>query len=81
MSCPLTFGELVLSLDFNKLESGGDARLLRLDPASKDPAGKGSVMDPHSLMGKSCVSQGILVITSSEMLNSVLNILHRGRLC
>lgn len=37
MSCPLTFGEFVLSLDFNKMESGGDARLLHLDPASRVP--------------------------------------------
>lgn len=41
-------------------------------------AGKGSAMDPHSLMGKSCMGQGILVITSSEMLNVVLNIFHSG---
>lgn len=44
-------------------------------------AGKGSAMDPHSLMGESCVGHGILVITSSEMLNAALNILHSGRLC
>lgn len=48
---------------------------LRFSAARKDPA-----MDPHSLMGKSCVSQGILVIPYFEILNAVLNVVHPGRL-
>lgn len=49
-----------------------------IPPLGYPTAGKGSAMDPHSLMGKSCMGQGILVITSSEMLNVVLNIFHSG---